>query len=147
MKAMKDLLEDALNATRAAIEEGIVPGGGVALLRAEEAVANTRYKGEENFGAQIVQRALSAPLRQLASNAGYDGSVVAETVREKGKNYGFNALTGEYVDMLKAGVIDPTKVVRAALQNAASISGLLLTTDTMVTELKDADDQIEGSVS
>ncbi|MCB9915360.1 MAG: chaperonin GroEL [Planctomycetes bacterium] len=147
MKAMKDLLEDALNATRAAIEEGIVPGGGVALLRAEEAVKAVRYKGEESFGGQIVLRALSAPLRQLASNAGFDGSVVAENVREKKNAQGFNALTGAYEDLLKAGVIDPTKVVRAALQNAASISGLLLTTDTMVTELKKEHDQVDGSVS
>ncbi len=147
MKSMKDLLEDALNATRAAIQEGVVPGGGVALLRAEEAVASARFSGEERFGAEIVQRALSAPLRQIAQNAGYDGSVVAETVRESPKSKGFNALTGEYVDMLKSGIIDPTKVVRAALHNAASISGLLLTTDTMVTELKDEAEQIDGSVS
>ncbi len=147
MKAMKDLLEDALNATRAAIEEGIVPGGGVALLRAEAAVDALKLKGEERFGANIVKRALSAPLRQLAQNAGFDGSVVAETVRESAAGIGFNALTGAYVDMLKAGIIDPTKVVRAALRNAASISGLLLTTDTMVTELKDDEEQISGSVS
>src|SRR5690606_19123530 len=111
--------EDALNATRAAIQEGVVPGGGVALLRCEEAVAAGRYRGEEKFGADIVQRALSAPLRQIAENAGTDGSVVAETVREKAKSYGYNALTGTYEDMFKAGVIDPAKVVRAALQNAA----------------------------
>jgi len=147
MKAMKDLLEDALNATRAAIQEGIVPGGGVALLRAEEAVQSVRYKGEERFGGKIVERVLSAPLRQLAENAGFDGSVVAETVREKSKGTGFNALTGDYVDMMKSGIIDPTKVVRAALQNAASISGLLLTTDTMVTELKEDDERVDGSIS
>ena len=147
MKSMKDLLEDALNATRAAIQEGIVPGGGVALLRAENAVAAVRYKGEERFGGEIIGRVLSAPLRQIAENAGYDGSVVAEVVRESANAKGFNALTGEYVDMMKSGIIDPTKVVRAALQNAASISGLLLTTDTMITELKSADAQIEGSVS
>jgi chaperonin GroEL len=147
MKASKDLMEDALNATRAAIQEGVVPGGGVALLRAEEAVDQVRYKGEERFGADIVKRALSAPLRQIAQNAGYDGSVVAETVREKGKTTGFNALTGEYGDMFAAGIIDPTKVVRAALQNAASIAGLLLTTDTMVTELKDDKKAVGGSVS
>jgi len=147
MKSTKDLLEDALNATRAAIQEGIVPGGGVALLRAEEAVSQVRYKGEERFGGEIIGRVLSAPLRQLAENAGFDGSVVAEIVRESAKAVGFNALTGEYVDMLKNGIIDPTKVVRAALQNAASISGLLLTTDTMVTELKEDDEQVAGSVS
>ena len=147
MKAAKDLLEDALNATRAAIQEGIVPGGGVALLRCEDAVKNARYKGEEKFGADIVHRSLSAPLRQLADNAGCDGSVVAENVREKAKSAGYNALTGKYEDMFKAGVIDPAKVVRAALQNAASIAGLLLTTDTMVTELKSDDEGISGSLS
>ncbi len=149
MKAMKDLMEDALNATRAAIEEGIVPGGGVALLRAADAVREMKLRGDEKFGAQIVEQALVAPLRQIAANAGFDGSVVVETVREKGKSFGFNALTGEYVDMFKAGIIDPTKVVRSALQNAASISGLLLTTDTMVTELKTDEkaNRVEGSIS
>jgi chaperonin GroEL len=147
MKSMKALAEDALNATRAAIEEGIVPGGGVALLRAEKAVAEGRYRGDERFGAKIVEKALSAPLRQLAQNAGHDGSVVAENVRERAEAHGFDALTGEYVDMLDSGIIDPTKVVRAALQNAASISGLLLTTDTMVTELKEQENSVGGSVS
>ena len=146
MKEKKDRVEDALNATRAAIQEGIVPGGGTALLRASEAVAEGRYKGDEKFGAQIVERALQAPIRQIAENAGVDGSVVAETVREKGKSTGYNALTGEYEDMFKAGVIDPAKVVRTALQNAASISGLLLTTDSMITDIKD-DATIEGSVA
>ncbi len=146
MKEKKDRVEDALNATRAAIQEGIVPGGGTALLRASEAVAEGRYKGDEKFGAQIVERALQAPIRQIAENAGVDGSVVAETVREKGKSTGYNALTGEYEDMFKAGVIDPAKVVRTALQNAASISGLLLTTDSMITDIKD-DETIEGSVA
>ncbi|MDA0948495.1 MAG: chaperonin GroEL, partial [Planctomycetota bacterium] len=107
MKQTKDRVEDALNATRAAIQEGIVPGGGVALLRASEAVAGLKLRGDEKFGGQIVARALEAPLRQIAENAGMDGSVVAETVREKGKSVGFNALTGEYGDMFKAGVIDP----------------------------------------
>ncbi|MCP3914166.1 MAG: chaperonin GroEL [bacterium] len=146
MKASKDLVEDALNSTRAAIQEGIVPGGGVALLRAAAAVEEGRYKGEEKFGAEIIARALEEPIRQIAENAGEDGSVVAEMVREKGKTFGFNALKGDYGDMFKAGVIDPAKVVRSALQNAASISGLLLTTDSMVTELKD-DEAIEGSVA
>lgn len=146
MKEKKDRVEDALNATRAAIQEGIVPGGGTALLRASEAVAAGRYKGDEKFGAQIVERALQAPIRQIAENAGVDGSVVAETVREKGKSTGYNALTGEYEDMFKAGVIDPAKVVRTALQNAASISGLLLTTDSMITDIKD-DEAIEGTVA
>ncbi|MEO1699151.1 MAG: chaperonin GroEL [Planctomycetota bacterium] len=146
MKEKKDRVEDALNATRAAIQEGIVPGGGVALLRAAGAVAEGRYKNDEKFGALIVQRALEAPVRQIAENAGVDGSVVAETIREKAKAVGYNALTGEYEDMFKAGVIDPAKVVRSALQNAASISGLLLTTDSMITDLKD-DTAIDGSIA
>jgi len=147
MKAMKDLVDDALASTRAAIEEGIVPGGGVALLRAEEAVRALKLKGDERFGAQIIERALSAPLRQIASNAGEDGSVIAELVREKGKTIGFNSLTFEYVDMFKAGIIDPAKVVRSALQNAASISGLLLTTSTMVTDLKADADPVKGTLA
>ena len=147
MKSQKDLMEDALNATRAAIEEGVVPGGGVALLRAADAVKTLKLKGDQRFGAMIIERALVAPLRQIADNAGFDGAVVVETVRESAKTTGFNALTGEYVDMFKAGIIDPAKVVRSALQNAASIAGLLLTTDTMVTELKDDAEQIEGSVA
>jgi chaperonin GroEL len=147
MKQTKDRVEDALNATRAAIQEGIVPGGGVALLRASEAVASLKLRGDEKFGGQIVARALEAPLRQIAENAGMDGSVVAETVREKGKSVGFNALTGEYGDMFKAGVIDPAKVVRTALANAGSVSGLLLTTDSMITDLKDDEDAVDGSVA
>jgi len=146
MKERKDRVEDALNATRAAIQEGIVPGGGCALLRAAQAVADGRYRGDEKFGALIIGRALEAPIRQIAENAGVDGSVIAETVREKGKSIGYNALTGEYEDMFKAGVIDPAKVVRTALQNAASISGLLLTTDSMITDIKD-DESIEGSIA
>ncbi len=146
MKSQKDLIEDALNATRAALEEGTVPGGGVALLRAAEAVNALKLRGEQRFGADIVARALVAPLRQIADNAGFDGSVVVEDVREQGKTFGFNALTGEYVDMFKAGIIDPAKVVRSALQNAASIAGLLLTTNTMITEIKD-DSPVEGSTN
>ena len=147
MKATKDLVEDALNSTRAAIQEGIVPGGGVALLRAATAVSEARFKGDERFGALIIEKALEAPIRQIAANAGEDGSVVAETIREKGKSIGFNALTCEYEDMFKAGIIDPAKVVRSALQNAASIAGLLLTTDSMVTDLKDDTDAVQGSVA
>ena len=147
MKAKKDLVEDALNATRAALEEGIVPGGGVALLNAVQAVENAKAKGDERFGKQIVQKALEEPLRWIADNAGENGSVVVEMVREKGKTYGFNALTREYEDMFKAGIVDPAKVVRSALQNAASIAGLLLTTDTMVTELKDEKKKVTGSVA
>ncbi|MFM7283234.1 MAG: chaperonin GroEL [Planctomycetia bacterium] len=147
MKAKKDLLEDALNATRAAIQEGIVPGGGVCLMRCVEAVKKLDLKGDARFGAMIIEKALEAPMRQIAANAGEDGAVVVETAREKGKAFGFNALTGEYMDMFQAGVIDPAKVVRSALQNAASIAGLLLTTDSMVTEIKDEKPKVEGSLS
>jgi chaperonin GroEL len=147
MKSKKDLVEDALNATRAAIEEGIVPGGGVALLRAIPAVQGVRSKGDERFGRMIVEKALEAPLRQIAENSGARGSVVVETVREKGKTIGYNALTAEYEDMFQAGIIDPAKVVRSALQNAASIAGLLLTTDSMVTELKEQKKQVEGALT
>ena len=147
MKSRKDLMEDALNATRAAIEEGIVPGGGVALLRAVEAVHALKLKGDERFGALIIEKALEAPLRQIAQNAGEDGAVVVENVREKGASTGWNALAGEYVDMFAAGIVDPAKVVRTALQNAASISGLLLTTDSMVTELKQEKTKVEGSTA
>jgi len=148
MKSYKDLLEDSLNATRAALAEGTVPGGGVALMRASEAVDELELSDEERFGAATISRALSAPMRLIAENAGHDGAVVVETVREAGGTNGFNALSGEYVDMFQTGIIDPAKVVRSALQNAASISGLLLTTDTMVTELKDGENEaIQGSIS
>ncbi len=147
MKQKKDLVEDALNATRSAIQEGVVPGGGVALLRAADAVREARFRSDERFGALIIEKALEAPLRQIADNAGEDGSVVAEMVREKGKAFGFDSLKCEYVDMFKAGILDPAKVVRTALQNAASISGLLLTTDSMVTDLKEDAPRIQGSLA
>ncbi len=137
MKEKKHRVEDALHATRAAVEEGIVPGGGVALLRAQEAVEKVvgELSGDEKIGAQIVLRALEEPLRQIAFNAGYEGGVVVEEVKKRSATEGFNAETGEYVDMFKAGVIDPTKVVRSALQNAASVAGLLLTTEGLVAEI------------
>ncbi len=147
MKARKDLVEDALNSTRAAIEEGIVPGGGVALLRAIDALEKVKLRGDERFGRFIIEKALAAPLAQIAYNAGEDGSVVVETVREKGKANGYNALAHKYGDMFSFGIIDPAKVVRSALQNAASISGLLLTTDSMVTDLKDEKKAVEGSIA
>ncbi len=147
MKGRRDLVEDALNATRAAIEEGIVPGGGCALLRAGEALESLRVKGDEKFGVAIIKRALEAPMAQIAENAGEDGSVICEMVREKGPKIGFDSLALEYVDMFKAGIIDPAKVVRTALQNAASISGLLLTTDSMVTEMKDQSKKVQGSLA
>ena len=146
MKQKKALVEDALNATRAAIQEGVVPGGGCALLNAVEAAKNARCSGDERFGREIIVKALEAPLRQIAENCGENGSVVVETVREKGKNTGFNALERRYEDMFKAGIIDPAKVVRTALQNAGSIAGLLLTTDSMVTELKE-EKAVGGSIS
>jgi chaperonin GroEL len=136
MKEKKMRVEDALHATRAAVEEGIVPGGGSALLSCIEVVEALKIEGDERVGAQIVRRALESPMRQIAVNAGLDGAVVVQNVRSnKGKNWGFNAATEVYEDMVKAGVIDPTKVVRTALQNAASVASLLLTTDALVSDL------------
>ncbi|MDI6777358.1 MAG: chaperonin GroEL [Syntrophales bacterium] len=134
LKEKKARVEDALNATRAAVEEGIVPGGGVALLRSLGALEKTKLPGEEQHGLDIVRRAIEEPLRQIAANAGYEGAIVTEKVKENKGNYGFDAERGEYVDMIEAGIIDPTKVVRFALQNAASLSSLLLTTKAMVAE-------------
>jgi chaperonin GroEL len=134
MKEKKDRVEDALNATRAAVEEGIVPGGGVAYIRAMKALEKADAKGEELIGINIVKRALEEPVRQIADNAGFEGSVVVQHVIEGKDAFGFNAETGDYEDLIKAGVIDPTKVTRFALQNAASVAGLLLTTEAMVAE-------------
>ena len=134
MKEKKARLEDALNATRAAVEEGIVPGGGVALVRCIKALESVTVTGEEKNGVAILKRALQEPLRQIAENAGYEGSVVLNKVLEGKNDYGFNAQTDEYENLLESGVIDPTKVVRFALQNAASVSGLMLTTEAMITE-------------
>src|SRR5687768_8496766 len=135
MKEKKARVEDALHATRAAVEEGIVPGGGIALIRAQKALDNLKVEGDEKVGAEIVRRAIEAPLRQLADNAGLEGAlIVAEAKRRKG-NEGLNIATGEWVDLVKAGIVDPTKVTRSALQNAASISGLLLTTEALITEI------------
>ncbi len=151
MKQKKARVEDALHATRAAVEEGILPGGGVALLRCHAAVEAVRgsAKGDEKIGVDIVLHSLDAPIRQIADNCGIDGSVVADEVSQKSGNIGFDANSQEYVDMLKAGIIDPVKVVRAALTNAASIAGLMLTTEALVTTF-DKDDKeknrVEGSV-
>ncbi len=134
MKEKKARVEDALNATRAAVEEGIVPGGGVALLRCREAVERLPLEGEESFGKKIIMKALEEPIRQIANNAGHEGSVIAERVKGGQGAFGFNAETEEYEDMIDAGVIDPTKVVRFALQNASSVSSLLLTTEAMIAE-------------
>ncbi len=151
MKQKKARVEDALHATRAAMEEGIVPGGGVALIRCTEAVqaSISKCKGDEKIGAEIVLRSLSAPLRQIADNAGIDGSVVADEVSQKPLTMGYDANKGEYVDMLKSGIIDPVKVTRTALANAGSIAGLLLTTEALVTnyDKEDKGKRVEGSIA
>jgi chaperonin GroEL len=137
VKEKKDRVEDALNATRAAVQEGIVPGGGVALLRAKKAVGRlTNDNPDVQAGINIVLKALEAPCRQIAENAGVEGSiVVGKIMEEKSETYGFNAQDEKYVDMVSAGIVDPAKVVRTALQDAASIAGLLITTEAMVAEL------------
>jgi chaperonin GroEL len=140
MKEKKARVEDALNATRAAVEEGIVPGGGVALLRASEALASLKLSGDEGTGVSIVRRALEEPIRQIVENAGLEGSVVVEKVRTMVPvMLGFDAETNEYVDMIQAGIIDPTKVERVALENAASIASLLLTTEALITDIPEAE--------
>ena len=135
MKEKKARVEDALHATRAAVEEGVVAGGGVALLRCQKAVSDMKLEGDEKIGAEIVGRALEAPLRQLVHNAGLEAALIVEQVKNGKGSYGYNVATQEFTDLIKAGVLDPAKVTRSALQNAASISGLLLTTECMVTEL------------
>ena len=137
MKEQKSRFEDALAATRAAIEEGIVPGGGTALLRASVSLDGLELDGDQNTGIDIIRRSLLSPIRAIAENAGLEGAVVLAKVQEGENNYGFNAATDEYGDMLEAGVVDPTKVVRSALQNASSIAGLLLTTETLITEIEE----------
>jgi len=134
MKEKKARVEDALNATRAAVEEGVVPGGGVALIRSLQALESTTLPDDEQYGLNIVKRALEEPLRQIANNAGFEGSIVVEKVKAGKDDYGFDADKGEYGSMLKAGIIDPTKVTRLALQNATSVASLLLTTEAMVAE-------------
>jgi chaperonin GroEL len=136
MKEKKARVEDALHATRAAVEEGIVPGGGVAFIRAQKALDNIKgLEGDEAVGVQIVRRAIEEPLRTLADNAGQEGALIVQEVKKRKGNEGYNVVTGEYADLVKAGVVDPTKVTRSALQNAASISGLLLTTEAIITEM------------
>ena len=140
MKEKKARVEDALHATRAAVEEGIVPGGGVALIRAQKALDNIKgLEGDELVGVQIVRRAIEEPLRTLANNAGQEGALIVQEVKKRKGNEGYNVATGEYCDLVKAGVVDPTKVTRSALQNAASISGLVLTTEAIITELPEKD--------
>lgn len=135
MKEKKARVEDALNATRAAVEEGIVPGGGVALIRAIPILSKLDLEGDEKIGAQIVAKALEEPIRQIANNAGAEGSIIVQKVKSEKANVGYDANSGKYIDMVNAGIIDPTKVTRTALQNAASIAALMLTTEAMVTEI------------
>ena len=137
MKEKKDRVDDALHATRAAVEEGIVAGGGVALIRAAAAIDKLNLTGDEAVGAKIVAKAVEEPLRQIAANGGYEGSVVVEQVKKLKGDKGFDAATGEYVDMIKSGILDPAKVTRSALQNASSIASLLLTTECLITEIKE----------
>ncbi len=150
MKQTKARMEDALHATRAAVEEGILPGGGVALLRAIDAVEKIKADGDELIGVRILAKALEAPMRQIAENCGKDGAVIADEVRQMKGNMGFDASTGEWVDMMERGILDPAKVVRNALSNAASIAGLMLTTQVLVTRSDDADGgkkpTVEGAV-
>jgi chaperonin GroEL len=134
MKEKKARVEDALHATRAAVEEGIVPGGGVALIRAQKALDGLKLEGDEAVGMAIIRRAIEEPLRTLADNAGQEGALIVQEVKKRKGAEGYNVATGEYTDLVKAGVVDPTKVTRSALQNAASISGLLLTTEAIITE-------------
>ena len=140
MKEKKARFEDALSATRAAVEEGIVTGGGIALLRAGSALADFHLEGDQETGVNIVRRVLESPIRTIAENAGLEGSVVAAQVKDGEGSYGLNAATGEYGDLLEAGIVDPTKVVRSAIQNGASVAGLLLTTETLVTEVEEEPD-------
>jgi chaperonin GroEL len=134
MKEKKARVEDALHATRAAVEEGVVAGGGVALLRGQSALENIKVEEEQRFGVQIIKRALEEPLRMIAQNAGLEGSIVVNKVREGKDDFGYNAQTDQYGHLLQMGVIDPVKVVRTALQNAASVASLMLTTECLVAE-------------
>jgi chaperonin GroEL len=139
MKEKKARVEDALHATRAAVEEGIVPGGGVALLRTRPAISKLELEGDQQIGVSIIRRAVEAPLRALAANAGLEGAVIVEEVLKSKGNNGFNVATEKYEDLVKAGVVDPKKVTRTALQNAGSIAGLLLTTECLITEIPEKD--------
>ncbi len=136
MKEKKARVEDAMHATRAAVEEGIVPGGGVALVRCATALEGLKLKGDEQIGAEIVRRALEEPLRQIVANCGEEGAIVVGKIRDSEQNsFGYNAQTDKFEDLVKAGVIDPTKVARTALQNAGSIAALMLTTEALVSEI------------
>ena len=143
MKNRKEAFEDAINATKAAVQEGIVPGGGVALLRVVPALAEIEreMEGDERTGVRILRRALEVPVRQIAENSGFDGGVVVDHVRSAEGNMGFDAARGEYVDLVAAGIIDPTKVVRIALENAVSVAGILLLTDATLTAIDEPSDK------
>jgi chaperonin GroEL len=149
MKERKDRVDDAVKSTRAAALEGYVPGGGVALLRAQKAIekARAQAKGDEQLGFDIVGLAVESCCFQIAQNAGYDGDLVVEKVKDLPANQGFNAATGEYEDLVKAGIIDPAKVAKSALSNAASVAGLMLTTEVLVTDLKEEDEPVVGATS
>lgn len=145
LKEKKARVEDAMHATKAAVEEGIVPGGGVALLRGQKALGNLKLDGDMNIGVDIIRRAVEEPLRQIAKNAGFEGSIIVEKVKEKKEaEFGFNALNEKYEDLVKSGVLDPTKVVRTAIQNASSIAGLMLTTEGLVADIPE-EDKSEGA--
>ena len=149
MNEKKARVEDALHATRAAAEEGVIPGGGSTLVRCKEVIVKRRerLRGDEKIGADIIAKAVEAPLTAIAQNTGYNGGVVVAEVLEREDGIGFDANTGEYVNMIQAGIIDPTKVTRTALENAASIASLMLTTETMITELPDEEEPAaEGTV-
>ena len=134
LKEKKLRIEDALNATRAAVAEGIVAGGGTALLQVQGSLSKIKVSGDEKTGVEIVRRAIEEPVRQIAYNAGLEGAVIVDTIKRSRKGFGFNALTEEYVDMIAAGIVDPTKVTRSALQNAASIAAMVLTTESIVAD-------------
>ncbi|HEY8495911.1 MAG TPA: chaperonin GroEL [Limnochordales bacterium] len=145
LKERKHRIEDALSATRAAVEEGIVPGGGTALILVQKALDNIQAEGDERTGVEIVRRALEEPLRQIAANAGFEGAVIVERVKQLPAGQGFDALNGKFVDMVAAGIIDPAKVTRSALENAASIAGMVLTTETLIAEVPEEEEQPGGT--
>ena len=144
MKEKKARVEDAMHATKAAVEEGIVPGGGVALIRASKVLDDLKLEGDQQIGVNIIRRAIEEPMRWIAMNAGQEGSIVVQRVREMKDSEGFNALTDTYEDLVKAGVIDPAKVVRSALQNSSSIASLLLTTEALICDIPEKKDASAG---
>ena len=147
MKEKKARVEDALHATRAAVEEGIVPGGGVAFLRCLSALESLNLEGDQQIGSDIVRKALEEPIKQIVNNAGLEGAIIVEKVKDsKDINYGFDAQREEFTDMMKAGIIDPTKVTRTALQNAASVASLMLTTEVMVTEIPEREEKMPAGM-